>query len=106
MQDVLQALHEPRRRDILHLVARGERAAGEIAGAFDDVTFGAISQHLRVLADAGLVEVRRDGRRRLYRARLEPLAPLRAWLESMWARSLDELARLAEADEAEERRRR
>lgn len=100
MQGVLAAIHEPRRRDILHLVARRELAAGDIHRAFaDDVTFGAISQHLKVLADAGLVVMRKDGRRRLYRASLEPLEPLRTWLDQMWARALDNLASLAEAEE-------
>ena len=99
MQAALQAIHEPRRREILHLVSRRELPAGEIHRAFGDVTFGAISQHLRVLADAGLVVMRKDGRRRLYRAQLEPLGPLRAWLETMWSRALDDLTTLAEAEE-------
>ena len=99
MQAALAAIQEPRRREILHLVARHELAAGEIHRAVGDVTFGAISQHLRVLAEAGLVVMRKDGRHRRYRARLEPLGPLRAWLEAMWDRSLADLAQLAEADE-------
>jgi DNA-binding transcriptional ArsR family regulator len=101
VQAALAAIHEPRRREILHLVARRELAAGDIHRAFDDaVTFGAISQHLKVLADAGLVVMRKDGRRRLYRARLDALEPLRAWLEQMWTRALDDLAHLAEAEDA------
>jgi DNA-binding transcriptional ArsR family regulator len=99
MQAVLQAISEPRRRDILSLVARRELAAGEIHRAFDDVTFGAISQHLRVLSEAGLVVMRKDGRHRRYRARLDDLGPLRSWLEDMWTRALDDLARLAEAEQ-------
>ena len=99
MQAVLQAINEPRRRDILHLVARHELAAGQIHRAFGDVTFGAISQHLRVLADAGLVVMRKDGRHRLYRARLDELGPLRKWLEDMWTRALDDLSTLVEAEE-------
>jgi DNA-binding transcriptional ArsR family regulator len=96
MQSVLAAINEPRRREILRLVSRRELAAGQIHAKLDDVTFGAISQHLRVLAEAGLVEVRRDGRHRRYRARLEPLETLRAWLDTLWSRALDRLATLAE----------
>ena len=56
----LAAVAEPRRREILRMIWDQERPAGEIAAAFD-VTFGAVSQHLRVLREAGLVEVRKDG---------------------------------------------
>ena len=80
-----------------------EVGAGDLHRAFGDVTFGAISQHLGVLARAGLVEVRKDGRRRYYRARKHELGPLRAWLEQMWEQSLDRLATLA-ADEERPRR--
>src|SRR5688572_28249026 len=81
---VLRALAEPRRRAILQLVADHERAAGEIAAAFD-VTRTAVSQHLTVLKQAGLLVERRDGTRRLYRARPEGLDGLRRTLDSMWA---------------------
>jgi DNA-binding transcriptional ArsR family regulator len=60
MHAVLRALAEPRRREILRLTWRSERAAGELHRALGGVTFGAVSQHLKVLADAGLVDVRRD----------------------------------------------
>lgn len=99
MQAALAAIQEPRRREILGLIAQRELAAGEIHRAVGDVTFGAISQHLRVLAEAGLVVMRKDGRHRRYRARLEPLGPLRAWLEQMWDRALADLTELAEAAE-------
>ncbi len=99
MQAILHALREPRRREILRLTWSAERSAGDLHRAFADVTFGAVSQHLRVLSDAGLVTCRRDGRHRYYRARRSELGPLRTWLEQMWARSLDDLAALAEADE-------
>jgi len=99
VQTVLHALSEPRRREILRLTWTEERSAGELHRAFGDVTFGAVSQHLRVLADAGLVACRRDGRHRYYRARRRELGPLRTWLEQMWARSLSDLAALAEAEE-------
>ena len=101
MDGVLSAIAEPRRREILRLVWAEEQAAGAIHRAIGEVTFGAVSQHLRVLADAGLVEVRRDGRHRYYRARRAALGPLRGWLEKMWAAALTDLARLAEADDEE-----
>ena len=85
----LRAVSEPRRQQILRLVWDRERPAGEIAASFD-VTFGAVSQHLRVLHDAGLVTVRRDGRRRLYQARREHLGPLRDVLEDLWRSGLEE----------------
>ncbi len=89
--DALQIVTEPSRRRILRLVWGEEMAAGEIAEQFD-VTFGAVSQHLAVLRDAGFVDVRKDGTRRLYRANHERLGPLAAVLESMWAAALDDLA--------------
>lgn len=102
MDDLLHALATPRRRQILRLVRGSERAAGEIHRSIGDVTFGAVSQHLRVLERAGLVRVRREGRRRLYQARPEALAPLRQWLESMWDEALAALKAHAEAEEARE----
>ena len=95
--ETLRALAEPRRRAILRLVARDELAAGEIAAAFD-VTRTAVSQHLTVLKNAGLLAERRDGTRRLYRARPEGLAGLRKFLDEMWGSSLDVARRLVEAD--------
>src|SRR6266702_777701 len=96
--ETLRALAEPRRRAILRLVTRDELAAGEIAAAFD-VTRTAVSQHLTVLRNAGLLTERRDGTRRLYRARPEGLAGLRAFLDGMWASSLDTARRLVEAEQ-------
>ena len=93
--DALHAVAEPRRREILRLVWDAERSAGDVAAHFD-VTFGAVSQHLAVLRKAGLVSVRKDGNRRLYRADRAALGPLAAWLESMWSQELDTLAALAE----------
>jgi DNA-binding transcriptional ArsR family regulator len=80
----LRALVEPRRRSILRLVAHDELSAGEIASAFE-VTRPAVSQHLTVLKDAGLLTERREGTRRLYRARPEGLDGLREFLEDLWA---------------------
>ena len=93
----LRAIAEPRRREILRLVARDELAAGEIAAAFD-VTRTAVSQHLTVLKNAGLLAERRDGTRRLYRARPEGLDGLRQFLDELWASSLDVARRLVEAE--------
>ncbi len=95
--EALRALAEPRRRAILRLVADDELAAGEIAAAFD-VTRPAVSQHLTVLKQAGLLTERRDGTRRLYRARPEGLAQLRQLLDDMWAGALDTARRLVEAE--------
>jgi len=104
MDSVLHALGAPRRRDILRIVRRRERSAGDIHRALGDVTFGAVSQHLGVLERAGLVTARRDGRSRLYQTRPQGLAPLREWLESMWDEALASLAALAEAEEARARK--
>ena len=95
--EALKALAEPRRRGILRLVASDELAAGEIAAAFD-VTRTAVSQHLTVLKNAGLMTERREGTRRLYRARPEGLAGLREFLDEMWAESLDAARQLVEAE--------
>jgi DNA-binding transcriptional ArsR family regulator len=95
--DALQVVSEPRRREILRLVWDRELSAGEIAGQFD-VTFGAVSQHLGILRDAGFVRARRDGNRRLYRADREGLGPLAQALEAMWTETLDRLAETVESD--------
>jgi DNA-binding transcriptional ArsR family regulator len=95
--EALRALAEPRRRAILRLVAQDELAAGEIAAAFE-VTRTAVSQHLTILKNAGLLAERRDGTRRLYRARPEGLAGLRQLLDHMWADSLAVARRLVEAE--------
>jgi DNA-binding transcriptional ArsR family regulator len=97
---VLRALNAPRRREILRLVWRGERSAGEIHASFDDVTFGAVSQHLRVLSDAGLVQARSAGRHRYYRARREALGALAEWLEAEWGSALQRLTLAAELEAA------
>lgn len=99
MEAALRAIAEPRRRRILALVRDVELSAGEIAGHFD-VSWPAVSQHLAVLKDAGLVSERRSGTRRLYRARPEGLAPLRSFLEAFWDERLGELKREAEIEQA------
>lgn len=99
--DLLDCLQSPRRREILRLVWDDERAAGEIHRSLGDVTFGAVSQQLRKLAEGGLVTCRRDGRHRYYRAQKDAVGPLRPWLEAMWD---DALLRLRSKAEARERR--
>jgi DNA-binding transcriptional ArsR family regulator len=99
VEAALKAIAEPHRRQILTLVRDGELSAGEIAERFD-VTRPAISQHLGVLKEAGLVSERRDGTRRLYQARPEGLEELRAFLEEFWDTRLDALRREAERKEA------
>ena len=101
MDAALKAIAAPRRRQILTLVRDGELSAGEIAGHFD-VTRPAVSQHLNVLKEAGLVSERRNGTRRLYRARPEGLAQLKAFLEEFWDERLDALKAEAEREEAEQ----
>ena len=99
---VLRALAEPQRRRILTLVRDHELPAGEIADHFD-ITPQAVSQHLRVLKDAGLLHERRDGTRRLYVIRPEAIEPLRAFLEDLWPTSLQRLKRAVETDKARPR---
>ena len=96
--DVLRALAEPRRRAILRLVAQEELPAGKIAAAFD-VTRPAVSQHLTVLKQAGLLTERRDGTRRMYRARPDGLEELRRLLDDIWTGALDTARRLVEAEQ-------
>jgi len=93
--EAVRAIAEPRRRAILRLTARDELAAGEIAAAFD-ISRTAVSQHLTVLKNAGLLTERRDGTRRLYRTRAEGLAGLREFLDDMWAGALDAARAIAE----------
>jgi DNA-binding transcriptional ArsR family regulator len=101
MEAVVRALAEPHRREILRLVSDRELPAGRIASHFD-VSGPAVSQHLRVLHEAGLVTQRREGTRRLYRARPEGLVELRAFLESFWD---DRLAVLKQEAEKEAKKR-
>lgn len=105
MEAALRAIAAPRRRQILALVREGELTAGEIASHFD-VTRPAISQHLNVLKEAGLVNERRNGTRRLYRARPEGLAELKDFLEGFWDDRLQQLKREAEKEEKKDGRNR
>lgn len=97
---ILGALGSPRRREILRLVWDEERSAGEIHGAMPDVTFGAVSLHLRRLTETGLVEVRGERQYRFYRARKEALGPVGKMLERMWDDALDRLKLAAELEES------
>jgi DNA-binding transcriptional ArsR family regulator len=103
VQAALDALAEPRRREILALVRDRVLAAGEIAANFD-VTRSAISQHVGVLKQAGLLSERREGTRRLFRARPEGLADLRSFLDEFWSDRLDVLTLEAEREERRRKR--
>ncbi len=88
-------LAEPNRRRILDLLRAGERPVGELVDALA-LSQPAVSKHLRVLRDAGLVEVRSQAQRRLYRVRADPLRAVDEWLEpyrALWAARLDDLER-------------
>ncbi len=93
----LETLAQPTRFEIVRLIWDRERSAGDIAAAFD-LTFGAVSQHLRVLRAAGLVSVRREWRQRYYRVRKESLGTLAEYLESMWQDRLIALKRAVETE--------
>ena len=103
MEEAVRAIAEPNRRRILRLVAGGELSAGEIASRFD-ITRPAVSQHLAVLREAGLLSERRDGTRRLYSVRPEGFADLKSFLEAFWEDSLERLKEAAEAEEGRRRR--
>jgi DNA-binding transcriptional ArsR family regulator len=94
----LKAMAGPRRRQILQLVLADELSAGEIASHFE-ITGPAVSQHLGVLKEAGLVTERRNGTRRLYRARPEGLTDLKAFLDEFWGDRLEALKHEAEREE-------
>jgi DNA-binding transcriptional ArsR family regulator len=92
---VFEVLAEPNRRHILDYLRVEERAVGELVENLE-ISQPAVSKHLRILREAGLVEVRVDGQRRLYRTRAEPLRAVELWLapyRRMWAARLDDLER-------------
>ena len=94
-----EVLAEPNRRRILDLLRERERPVGDLVDALT-ISQPAVSKHLRILRDAGLVEVRSDAQRRLYRVRPEPLQELAAWLEpyrQLWTARLDDLERHLDA---------
>lgn len=103
MDLAIRAIGEPRRREILRLVWDAERSSGEIAAHFD-ITGPAVSQHLKVLREAGLVNERREGTRHLFSANHTTLRELRDHLAWMWDTSLPTLKRVAEAQARKPRR--
>jgi DNA-binding transcriptional ArsR family regulator len=103
MATTFEVLAEPTRRHILDLLREQPRAVGELVDAVG-LSQPGTSKHLRVLRDAGLVDVRKDAQRRVYELRLEPLAELDAWLEPyrrLWAGRLDALERHLDRDRGE-----
>ena len=103
MEEAIRAIAEPNRRRILRLVADGELSAGEIASIFE-ITRPAVSQHLSVLREAGLVSERREGTRRLYSLRPEGFTDLKSFLEAFWDEGLERLKEAAETEEGRRRR--
>src|SRR5437763_1892968 len=102
VEAVLRAISDPRRREIIRLVRRRELSAGEIAARFE-VSRPAISQHITILREAGLLTERRDGNRRLYSARPEALAGVRSFVDEFWMDHLDRLKEAAEQEETDAR---
>lgn len=99
MTDVLEVIAEPTRRRILDAL-RDERAVGDVVTKLQ-LSQPLVSKHLKVLRDAGLVDVRVDAQRRLYRVRPEPLRELDAWLapyRALWSTALDDLERHLDED--------
>ena len=96
--EVFEAIAQPKRREILRLLADGEMSAGEVASRFD-VTQPAISQHLKVLRETGLVSERREGTRRLYSVRPEGMGDLQDFLAQVVPVGLKRLKQAAEAEE-------
>lgn len=105
MERALQALADPTRRRILDLLTQGDLAAGEIARHFPEISRPAVSQHLAVLREAGLVRERVVGRYRIYRLEPGPLRELwEGWLsryQPFWEGRLADLQRLVESDDWE-----
>ena len=103
MASTFDVLAEPTRRRILDLLREDERPVGDLVARLD-ISQPGVSKHLRILREAGLVEVRREAQRRLYRVRAAPLAEIDEWLapyRRLWAGTLDALER--HLDETEDR---
>ena len=105
IDDVARALADSTRRSILRLVRDDERSSGDIAQQFPTMSRPAVSQHLRVLHDAGLVTIRPDGNHRMYRVRTEGLADMWQYLDEMWTDRLGQLKVAAERAESPQRQR-
>jgi DNA-binding transcriptional ArsR family regulator len=98
--DVFQAIADPTRRALLDALREGEKPVLELASQFD-VTLSAVSQHIRVLREAGLVAVRKSGRERYYQLNAAPLQAVAAWVthhEAFWRKKLDALAQHLEEE--------
>ena len=93
--DVLNALADPTRRSVFERLAGGHRSVGELAAELP-VSRPAVSQHLRVLKEVGLVSEQQVGTRRYYRARPEGLAELRTYVERFWKEALNSFKEAAE----------
>ena len=94
------ALSDPTRREVFERLAEGPRAVGELAQGLP-VSRPAVSQHLKVLKEAGLVTDRADGTRRVYQIDPQGLGQMRAWLDRFWTAALDAFAAEAERQERE-----
>lgn len=105
LEATMEAIANPRRRQILRLVWNAERSAGEIASTVADVSWPAVSQNLRLLKNSGLITERRQGTHRYYKADRRALGPLEAVLRHMWTRDLGRLRELAEQEAGSRRRR-
>jgi DNA-binding transcriptional ArsR family regulator len=100
IMDVFQALQTPRRREILRMIWTEELSAGEITRRQPEVTFGAVSQHLRILEQAGLVGSRKEGTFHYYSAQKEKFGVLRKYFEELWDSALYRLKIQAELEQA------
>ena len=106
LEAAMEAITNPRRRQILRLVWDAERSAGEIASSVDEVSWPAVSQNLRLLKNSGLITERRAGTHRYYKADRRALGPLEVVLRQMWSRELGRLGELAEREARSRRLRR
>ena len=96
--DIFQAIADPTRRALLDQLRNGEQPVKQLAAPFD-VSLPAISQHLQILCEAGLVQVRKEGRQRFYRLNPEPLKEVSDWIinyEEFWTEKLDALGKYLE----------
>lgn len=98
--ELIRSVASPRKREILRLLWNTERSAGDVHRALGDVSFGAVSQHLRRLEQSGLLSRREQGRHRYYIANRPALEPLAAYLEATWSSALGRLTLCAELEEA------
>ena len=104
--DVFEAIAEPSRRELLDLLSERERPAGELVAHLHKLTQPAVSRHLRILREVGLVEVRPDGQRRIYALRADGLVAIDDWINRYrryWAGHLDALERHLERKHKEPR---